>query len=67
MITTHRSATAARSRGPRTSRPREGRGKGFNERDDASDRAPPPDEDDGYDDFGRRKKAKKSKAERERR
>ena len=46
--------------------PREGRGRGFNERDDASDRrAPPPDEDDGYDDFGRRKKPKKSKAERE--
>ena len=51
---------------PENLAPREGRGKGFNERDDASDRrAPPPDEDDGYDDFGRRKKAKKSKAERE--
>ena len=51
---------------PENLAPREGRGRGFNERDDASDRrAPPPDEDDGYDDFGRRKKPKKSKAERE--
>ena len=51
---------------PENLAPREGRGRGFNERDDASDRrAPPPDEDDGYDDFGRRKKAKKSKAARE--
>ena len=58
----HRSATAARA-AAREPRARRGPRRGFNS-DDASDRrAPPPDEDDGYDDFGRRKKAK-GKAER---
>ena len=68
MLRDHHAQVCNRCQKPRPENlaPREGRGRGFNERDDASDRrAPPPDEDDGYDDFGRRKKAKKSKAERE--